>query len=72
MIRITYQDREYTLQPDDNRDRPIRFGSAENGSWVTVLDTSSFKIEVLSGGTKSEARVESTSASVVEASQGGK
>lgn len=52
MIRITYLDRVYTLQPDDTGEHPVRFASKELGTWVTVLNTAGFKIEVLGGGTK--------------------
>lgn len=52
MIRITYLDRVYTLLPDDDLAKPVRFSSKELGTWVTVLNTAGFKIEVLGGGTK--------------------
>jgi hypothetical protein len=64
MIRITYQDREYILQPEDNGARPVRFAPRDVGSWVTVLNTNGFRIEVLSGGTKSEAVVETRTAPI--------
>lgn len=57
MIRITYSDRVYTLLPDDDVPRPVRFASKELGTWVAVLNTAGFKIEVLSGGTKAAAAV---------------
>lgn len=58
MIRITYQDREYTLQPDDNGSRPVQFAPRDNASWVTVLDQAGLKFELLVGGTKPAPRVD--------------
>lgn len=67
MIRITYGDREYTIQPDDNATAPVRMGTKEPGTWVTVVNTAGFKIEVLSGGTK---QVQAREASVAVADGG--
>lgn len=64
MIRITFGDREYTLQPDDNNAAPVRLGSKEPGSWVTVLNTGGLRMEVLSGGTK-QARIDVVAAESV-------
>lgn len=53
MIRMSYGDREYTIMPDDSRERPVKFGAKELGTWITILNVLGFKIDVLSGGTKS-------------------
>lgn len=52
MIRITYANREYTLQPDDHHAAPLRFAPRDNAAWVNVLDSGGLRIDVLSGGAK--------------------
>jgi hypothetical protein len=69
MIRITYGDRTYILQPEDNRSRPVRFAPQDVGSWVTVLNVNGCRVEVLSGGTKAEAVRETATPATPEKGQ---
>lgn len=53
MLRFTFQDRVYTVLPDDNTVTPVAFAPRDASAWVTVLDQAGLRIDVLSGGTKS-------------------